>query len=32
VFAVEDGLLGNAVFSLSKEELVFVGNPDIERE
>jgi len=32
VFAVEDGLLGSAVFSLSKEELVFVGNPDIERE
>jgi hypothetical protein len=32
VFAVEDGLLGNAVFSLSKEELVFVGNPDIERD
>lgn len=31
-FAVEDAMLGHGVFSLSKEELVFVVNPDIERE
>jgi hypothetical protein len=31
-FVVEDTSLGRAVFSFGKEELVFVVNPDIERD